>query len=82
MQENLLIKTSSLLSKAQGALELLKEKNAAAAKKEQGKEQADYFYAEVVPAMEALRAPIDELEMLVDKKLWPVPTYGDLLFEV
>ncbi len=82
VQENLLIKTSSLLSKAQGALELLKEKNAAAAKKEQGKEQADYFYAEVVPAMEALRAPIDELEMLVDKKLWPVPTYGDLLFEV
>ena len=32
--------------------------------------------------MEALRAPIDELEMLVDKALWPVPTYGDLLFEV
>ena len=33
-------------------------------------------------AMEALRAPIDELELLVDKKDWPVPTYGDMLFEV
>ncbi|MDE7327248.1 MAG: glutamine synthetase III, partial [Lachnospiraceae bacterium] len=82
VQEGLLIKTSALLTKAQQALALLKEKDAVAAKKEQGKEQANYFYQEVVPAMEALRAPIDELEMLVDKKLWPVPTYGDLLFEV
>ena len=24
----------------------------------------------------------DELEMIVDKSFWPVPTYGDLLFEV
>ena len=32
--------------------------------------------------MEALRAPADELEMLVDKADWPFPTYGDLMFEV
>ena len=32
--------------------------------------------------MAALRSPVDELEMLVDKNVWPVPTYGDLLFEV
>ena len=23
-----------------------------------------------------------ELEMLVDKKFWPMPSYGDLIFEV
>ena len=28
------------------------------------------------------RKPIDELEMIVDKDLWPMPSYGDLLFEV
>ena len=32
--------------------------------------------------MDDLRAPVDELEMMVDKKVWPVPTYGDLIFEV
>ena len=32
--------------------------------------------------MEALRAPVDEAEMLVDKELWPVPSYADMMFEV
>ena len=35
-----------------------------------------------MPAMEDLRAPIDKLEMLVDKEVWPMPSYGDLIFEV
>ncbi len=29
-----------------------------------------------------LRSPIDELEMIVDKENWPVPTYADMLFEL
>jgi glutamine synthetase len=32
--------------------------------------------------MAALRAPADKLEMIVDKDLWPLPSYGDLIFEV
>ena len=36
----------------------------------------------VIPAMDALRYPIDQLELMVDKSIWPVPTYGDLMFEV
>ena len=32
--------------------------------------------------MAALRAPVDKLEMLVDKSYWPIPSYGDLMFEV
>ena len=32
--------------------------------------------------MHELRAPIDRLELIVDKAIWPVPTYGDLMFEV
>ena len=46
------------------------------------KEMAHAYHDAVVPAMAALRHPVDELELLVDKDLWPVPTYGDLLFEV
>ena len=32
--------------------------------------------------MAELRKPIDSTELIVDKKLWPMPSYADLLFEV
>ena len=53
-----------------------------AATKEEGEEQAKFFKFTVFPAMEALRAPVDKLEMIVDKEAWPMPSYGDLMFEV
>ena len=46
------------------------------------KAQAFCYKDVIVPAMEALRKPADELEMLVDRECWPFPTYGDLMFEV
>ena len=49
---------------------------------EDGKDKAFYYRQQVIPAMEALRKPVDELEMIVDKEIWPMPSYGDLLFEV
>ena len=49
---------------------------------EAGQEQAQFYNRKVMKAMEALRRPVDELEMLVDKDMWPMPSYGDLLFEV
>lgn len=53
-----------------------------AAAKEDVEEQAKFFHETVMPAMGALREPVDKLEMLVDKEVWPMPSYGDLLFEV
>ena len=82
VQTELLVKTSKLLAEARAALKELQACIAEAAGKEEGKEAAEYFKDVVVPAMANLRAPIDELETLVDKEVWPVPTYGDLLFEV
>ena len=41
-----------------------------------------YYRDYVASAMEELREPVDALEMLVDKEEWPMPSYGDLLFEV
>jgi glutamine synthetase len=46
------------------------------------KEQAFYYKDVVKVAMDALRAPIDKLEMVVDSTIWPIPTYADLMFEV
>ena len=47
-----------------------------------GKEQAFYYKDAVRAAMDNLRRPVDELEMLVDKRVWPYPTYADLIFEI
>ena len=82
VQKNLLTKCSSLLAEAQKALNDLKAADVQANKMEEGKEQAEYFRDVVFKAMADLRAPIDELEMIVDKEFWPVPSYGDMLFEV
>ena len=49
---------------------------------EAGEAQAKAYYNQVVPAMDRLRDPADKLEMIVDKELWPFPSYGDLIFEV
>ena len=82
VQTNLLVETSALLAQAQSALVNLQTVTTTAAEKEEGKEQAAYFKDVVIPAMAALRAPVDTLETMVDNEFWPVPTYGDLLFEV
>ncbi|MBP3437161.1 MAG: glutamine synthetase III [Clostridia bacterium] len=37
---------------------------------------------ELCPAMEGLRAVIDEAETVTDRAFWPVPTYGDLLYGI
>ncbi|NHM16262.1 glutamine synthetase type III [Eggerthellaceae bacterium zg-887] len=42
-----------------------------------------YAYAErVIPVMDALRAAVDEMEVIVDRAHWPVPTYNAMLFYV
>ena len=82
VQTSILKQCSSLLTKAQKALIALRQINGDACIMEEGKAQAEYYRDHVFPAMEDLRTPIDELEMLVDKEDWPVPSYGDMLFEV
>lgn len=81
-QEQLLRETSALLARASEAEKRLD----AAVQKMNGidsvREMATFCRDEVVPAMHELRAPIDRLELIVDKAIWPVPTYGDLMFEV
>ena len=82
VQTELLGMASELLAKTRDSLQKLIEVTMRAAKMKRGREQAEFFKDEVVPAMEALRGPVDELEMIVDKDMWPMPSYGDLLFEV
>lgn len=82
VQKELLTSCSSLLASAQKALLALKEADKKANSMAEGQEQAKFFRDVVFTAMADLRAPIDKLEMMVDKEYWPVPSYGDMLFEV
>lgn len=82
VQTGMLTEISSLLAKSKQALIYLQKVTEEAAEKEEGEERAVFFKDVVVQAMNELRAPIDTLELLVDKEFWPVPSYGDMLFEV
>lgn len=82
VQVELLTEVSSLLNQTKKALEALIAVTDQASSMEEGADQARFYHSDVVPAMAALRAPVDELEMIVDKEAWPMPSYGDLIFEV
>ena len=81
VQKELLTRVNVLLRQASDALADLRVKQEKAAALT-GAEQARYAHDVICPAMEVLRAPVDHLEMIVDGRLWPMPTYGDLLFNV
>ncbi len=81
-QVELLKKVDGLLTEAQAALETLQAETAKASEIEDVKAQAFYYKDTVKAAMDALRAPVDKLEMVVDSDIWPMPTYGELMFEV
>ena len=81
VQKELLTRVNVLLRQAGDALADLRAKQEKAAALT-GAEQARYAHDVICPAMEVLRAPVDHLEMIVDGRLWPMPTYGDLLFNV
>ena len=45
-------------------------------------EQSHAYHDKVFADMESLRAPIDRLEKIVPKDVWPMPTYEELLFKI
>ena len=82
VQLDCLNKVTELMGETKAALDALIKVTDEAAAKEEGAVQANFYHSDVFPAMEALRAPVDKLEMIVDKEAWPMPSYGDLIFEV
>ena len=82
VQLDCLNKVTELMGETKAALDALVKVTDEAAAKEEGAVQANFYHSDVFPAMEALRAPVDKLEMIVDKEAWPMPSYGDLIFEV
>ncbi len=82
VQAELLRDIMSLLNEANAAVRVLRKVTAEASNIQDNEERAHYYHDHVMTAMNDLRQPIDKLEMLVDKEVWPMPSYGDLMFEV
>ena len=81
VQLDLLKKASKLLKEVNSAMNKLSKLEAQVEAHPEGRDRAVFCREKLVPAMEKLREPVDELEMLVDKEMWPMPSYGDLVFE-
>lgn len=79
-QVKLLKRVSGLIAKLDSAIEVLDIARAKAAETEDAAKQATAYREKVVPAMGAVRAPADELEMIVDAEVWPLPSYAEMLF--
>lgn len=82
VQADMLSECSALLRETKTALTNLEEVEARAAAMKEGRERAVFYRDQVFVCMQKLREPVDELEMIVDKDVWPMPSYGDLMFEV
>ena len=82
VQISLLKETSKCLEETKVAMSKLQEVTEHAFRMQRGEAQARYYRDEVNTAMQQLREPVDKLEMIVDKAMWPMPSYGDLIFEV
>ena len=78
----ILNKISTELSKAFD-VKMNLEKTLAGAKDIQDCTELSMYYREkVLPLMEDVRSIIDGIELDVDAKDWPVPSYGDILYSV
>lgn len=45
-------------------------------------ERAKYLKENIVPTLKCLRTKIDAVELHVERSIWPIPTYYDLLFKL
>ena len=80
-EKDTLAQVSSLAEALVGSLGDL-EKKVVYSKGLAGQPQAVWCKEEVLPAMEEMRAVIDDLERIVDATFWRFPTYNDLLYSV
>ncbi len=81
-QEELLEEISRLAKSAYGKVKELEKAISEAAGIADVTAQGVAYRDNVLPVMKSLRNDIDGLEMLVDARYWPMPTYGDLLFGI
>ena len=81
-EETLLNELSMLENSAFKKVKELENRLAKAKTQSCAQNVADYYKDAVIPEMEELRADVDKMELITDRKFWPYPSYADLLFGV
>ena len=81
-ESEILAKINSGLTEAYKVKLVLEDKMNVAREIEDYATRSMYYKEEVLPLMEKARGIIDAIEPIMDRKAWPVPTYGDLLYKV
>ncbi len=82
VEKDILRKLSALNAKAYAELGALKEAEEKAATVAGMRERAEAYRDLVLPAMDALRETVDEMETMTSSEYWPLPTYGDMMFKI
>ena len=82
VERNIVTRLSNSLAKTYDAVQKLTAEEEIAASISDAKSRAVYYAEKVIPVMNDLRAAVDEMEILTASDLWPVPTYGDMMFRV
>ena len=81
-QEKLLSRLSDATGRLSDGIDALQEAVDHTNHNNEAYEAAAYEHDVILPAMNAVRAAADELELMVEKRCWPFPTYADLLFDI
>ncbi len=79
MEREIMRRLSELNTTAYDAVNTLRQADREACAAGDALAVAAAFRDKVVPAMAALRAPVDEMETLVASEDWPLPTYGEMM---
>ena len=82
LEKKLLLQISALSDKMGEQLETLEVAVKGAEDMNLPQAKGKYYREHIFESMSALRETVDELETLVDKEYWPLPTYSEMLFSV
>lgn len=79
-QKKILDRTCELITELNSSIDELKKAVAATSNIDNKVKKAESFRDIVIPVMTKVRKAADGLEMIVDAKMWPMPTYAEMLF--
>ncbi len=79
-QKDMLKNLSSLISKIQSEICILKKLNEKSKDIDDEQKKAEYLCESVKAKMDEIRVSVDELETLVDDGMWPIPKFWEMLF--
>ena len=82
VERDILTRLSELNATAYTCVAELKEADKEATSIADVEMRAEACRDRVIPAMNALRAVVDEMETITSSEYWPMPSYGDLMFKI